>query len=111
MNDDVIEQFRQKLITLRSELKEMEATHKQAGETVELDQTRVGRISRMDAMQVQQMALESERRRQQQMLAIEGALLRIASGEYGYCFACGEQIVAERLEANPACTRCVGCAE
>ncbi len=37
---------------------------------VELDQTMVGRLSRMDAMQQQQMALASERRRQQKLQKI-----------------------------------------
>ncbi|GMR01641.1 MAG: TraR/DksA C4-type zinc finger protein [Gammaproteobacteria bacterium] len=111
MNDKAIKQFRKKLILLKSELQKMEEEQKQAGKTVELDQTRVGRLSRMDAMQVQQMALEAVRRRQHQILEIDGALRRIESGEYGYCFVCGEEIVAERLKANPACTRCMACAE
>jgi len=111
MNDEEIEQFKQKLISLRLELQEMEQAHKQASAVVELDQTRVGRLSRMDAMQVQEMALQAVRRRQHQMLEIEGALRRMESGEYGYCFVCGEEIVAARLDANPACTRCMTCAE
>ena len=111
MNDKAIEQFRKKLILLKSDLQEMEEEHKQAGETVVLDQTRVGRISRMDAMQAQQMALESVRRRQHQLLKIEGALRRIEAGEYGYCFVCGEEIVAERLIADPTSTRCMECVE
>ncbi len=89
----------------------MEEEHKQAGKTVVLDQTRVGRISRMDAMQAQQMALESERRRQHQILKVEGALRRIEAGEYGYCFVCGEEIIAQRLDADPTSTRCMACVE
>lgn len=111
MNDEEIEQFRQQLLSLRSELQEMEEAYKETGETVELDQTRVGRLSRMDAMQAQQMALESSRRRQHQLLKIEGALRRIESGEYGYCFVCGEEIVAQRLIAEPTTTRCMECVE
>ena len=111
MNDKEIEQFRQQLLRLGSSLQEMEETYKETGETVELDQSRVGRLSRMDAMQVQQMALESSRRRQHQLLKIEGALRRIKSGEYGYCFVCGEEIVAQRLVADPTSTRCMVCVE
>jgi len=111
MNDKEIEQFRQQLLSLSSALQVMEATYKETGETVELDQTRVGRLSRMDAMQAQQMALESSRRRQHQLLKIEGALSRIKSGEYGYCFVCGEEIVAQRLVADPTSTRCMVCVE
>ena len=111
MNDKEIEQFRQQLLALRSALQEMEEIYKEAGETVELDQTRVGRLSRMDAMQSQQMALESSRRRQHQLLKIEGALSRIKSGAYGYCFICGEAIAAQRLVADPTSTRCMACME
>jgi len=111
MNDKEIEQFRQKLLSLMAALQEMEETYKEAEATVELDQTRVGRISRMDAMQVQQMALESSRRRQHQLLKIEGALSRIKSGEYGYCFVCGEEIVVQRLVVEPTSTRCMACME
>lgn len=80
------------------------------GETVELDQSRMGRLSRMDALQAQQIALEAGRRRERQRLAVEGALKRIESGDYGYCFACGEEISLARLNFDPTITRCVDCA-
>lgn len=111
MDNKSLEQFRKKLTLLKSELQEMEEEQKQAGETVVLDQTRVGRISRMDAMQAQQMALESERRRQHHILKIEGALQRIEAGGYGVCFVCGEAIVVQRLIADPTSTRCMQCVE
>jgi DnaK suppressor protein len=70
----------------------------------------VGRLSRMDAMQAQQMAQETERRRQQQLMKVEGALRRMESGEYGYCFVCGEEIDLRRLALDPTNTRCIKCA-
>jgi DnaK suppressor protein len=103
--------IKQELLRLRSELQEMEETVKETGQPVELDQARVGRLSRMDAMQAQQMSLEAARRRQQQLLTIEGALRRIESGEYGYCFVCGNEIDVRRLAVDPANTRCMGCVE
>jgi len=111
MNEGEIEQIRQKLLRLRSELQEQEETFKETSEPVELDQARVGRLSRMDAMQAQQMALEAARRRQNQLLKIEGALRRIESSEYGYCFVCGEEIDVRRLSVDPTNTRCMKCAE
>jgi DnaK suppressor protein len=111
MDDKEIEQFRQQLLGLKSGLQEMEVAYRSTADTVELDQTRVGRLSRMDAMQAQQMALESSRRRQHQLLKIEGALHRIEAAEYGYCFVCGEAIVAQRLAADPTSTRCMACVE
>lgn len=111
MKKTEIEKIRKQLLRLRAELHELEEELVKAGETVVLDQTRVGRLSRMDALQTQQMALESTRRRQLQIAKIDGALLRIASGDYGYCFVCGEEIIASRLSIDPTSTRCMGCVE
>jgi DnaK suppressor protein len=111
MNEEEIEQIRQKMLRLRSELQEQEETFQQTSAPVELDQARVGRLSRMDAMQAQQMALEAARRRQNQLLKVEGALRRIESGDYGYCFICGEEIDVRRLSADPTNTRCMVCVE
>jgi uncharacterized protein involved in exopolysaccharide biosynthesis len=68
MNDKAIEQLRQQLLSLSSALQEREETYKETEATVELDQTRVGRLSRMDAMQIQQMALDSHRVRRVRLL-------------------------------------------
>lgn len=111
MNEGEIEHFRQKLLRLRSELKDREEIFKETSGPVEMDQARVGRLSRMDAMQAQQMALEGARRRQQQLLKIEGALRRIESGDYGSCFVCGEEIDVRRLSVDPTNTRCMECVE
>lgn len=81
-----------------------------AADTVELDQTRVGRLSRMDALQGQAMAKESERRRVSELARIAAALERLAAGDYGFCLRCDEPIARARLEADPAATLCVGCA-
>ncbi len=35
------------------------------------------------------------------------ALARIDSGDYGKCKECGEDILQERLEANPAASTCI----
>jgi len=111
MNEVEINQFREKLFQLRSELEDLEKISRETGETVELDQSRVGRLSRMDAMQGQQMALEAGRRRRDQLLKIEGALHRIDSNEYGCCFVCGEEIDSRRLSVDPTSTRCMKCVE
>lgn len=77
---------------------------------VELDQTSVGRLSRMDAIQVQAMALATEERRKAELARVRSALERIDSDEFGYCDVCGEEIAPARLENNPAVTSCIGCA-
>ncbi|MES9943949.1 MAG: TraR/DksA C4-type zinc finger protein [Candidatus Thiodiazotropha sp.] len=111
MTADEINTIRERLLHLQAELQAVDETSQAAGETVELDQSRVGRLSRMDAMQAQQMAQETARRRLQQLAKIEGALRRIDADEYGYCFICKEAIDVRRLNADPTITRCIDCAE
>ena len=77
---------------------------------VALDQTTVGRLSRMDAMQRQAMAEATERQRQVQIQRLQAALARLDEGEYGYCVRCGDSIAPRRLEADPAVPLCIGCA-
>lgn len=111
MNEHEMSAIKQALLRLKTELQELGESLEQSAETVELDQARVGRLSRMDAMQAQQMALEAARRRQNQLVAIDGALRRIEAGEYGDCFVCGEEIDIRRLSVDPTLTRCMQCLE
>jgi len=111
MNLQDSEAFRQQLLSQQAELEALGETARAATQTVDLDQSSVGRLSRMDAMQGQQMALESARRREQELRAIQGALRRIDAGEFGQCSVCGEEISLKRLHADPKVTRCIGCAD
>jgi DnaK suppressor protein len=94
----------------RAEVADAAAAHEDDRRPVQLDQTRIGRLSRMDAMQDQAMAIELERRREVELARIDSALERLADGEYGYCVTCGEAIEPRRLELDPAIPLCLGCA-
>ena len=94
----------------REEVRQLLETSAGSGRAVELDQTRVGRLSRMDALQSQAMAAETERRRGHELRRIEAALGRIAEEEFGYCLSCGEDIAPKRLELDPTTPICVDCA-
>jgi RNA polymerase-binding transcription factor len=111
MDEDQIEPFRQALLNLRLELQAEEKSSGNSGKTVELDQSRTGRLTRMDAMQGQQMALEATRRLEQRLIKIEGALRRIESGDYGLCYICEEEIDPRRLTVDPTNTRCIQCVD
>jgi DnaK suppressor protein len=106
-----LQKFKSRLLKLRSGLLKAAETGQQAEEVVELDQARVGRLSRMDAMQAQAMSVETGRRRRQYLVEIEKALERIEAGDYGECLECGELIHPGRLEANPTATLCISCAQ
>ena len=78
---------------------------------VTLDQQSVGRLSRMDALQVQAMAKAEEERRQQRLRLIDAALKRIDDGDFGYCVSCGYDIPEKRMAFDPAAFQCVDCAQ
>lgn len=111
MNESEIRNFKKQLEKMRSDLDALESTSKASAATVVLDQTSVGRLSRMDAMQGQQMALEAGRRRKEQRLQIKSALNRIEIGTFGFCMGCENEIAMDRLTINPTVTRCVDCSE
>ena len=110
-SDKEITTFKQSLLNLQQQFLQQQQTGKSAADTVELDQTRQGRLSRMDALQGQAMSQALNQRREIELQKISGALQRIASGRYGYCVKCGEDIIIKRLQLDPAVLLCIGCAE
>jgi len=105
------EYFRGKLLKLESELDdELNGEKKDSEKIVKLD-TSIGRLSRMDAMQSQQMALELRRRKEQQLMRVQNALKRIDGGTYGVCGKCRVPMPEERLEIQPEAVLCVRCSE
>ena len=109
-DEPTLARFRTRLLGLEHDLRALEETSDRATQTVELDQSRQGRLSRMDALQSQAMSLEAKRRRQAELQRIAGALRRIEDGEYGDCLRCGEPIAEKRLELDPAAPLCITCA-
>ena len=101
---------RKQLLRRRDELDEEDRISADERLPVQLDQDSVGRLSRMDAIQVQAMALAAERRRQAERRRIAAALARLDGGEWGYCLRCGDEIAPARLEHDPSATSCIGCA-
>src|SRR3546814_6684815 len=99
-----------KLLDRRAELQREDESVVADRAPVALDQESVGRLSRIDAMQVQAMALAQQRRRQSERNAIDAALLRIDEDEFGYCLKCGDDIAEARLAQLPAITTCIDCA-
>ena len=70
----------------------------------------IGRLSRLDAMQMQEMAKEAGRQRDIRMHRLREALRKMDTGEYGICTACGEWIDYDRLAARPEILKCGHCA-
>ena len=109
-DQDQIDELKAQLLKQQGALMDLEQTGTDAAAVVELDQTRVGRLSRMDALQDQAMSQERARRREIQLHKIASALKRIEHDDYGYCAECGEDIAFRRLVFDPATTLCIDCA-
>jgi DnaK suppressor protein len=99
-----------RLLAEREALRGVSSASADSRDPVALDQGSVGRLSRMDAMNQQAMAMATERRREIALRLIEAALTRIDAGEYGWCARCGEPIAPARLALDPAIPVCIACA-
>ena len=104
------ENTRQRLRTMRAAIEALSDSPDGVGDVVELDQARTGRLTRMDAMQLQAMAKAGQARARVELARIDAAIKRLDDGSYGECLDCGDAIAVGRLEANPTATRCIGCA-
>ncbi len=93
-----------------AELDGLEAGGGTDGAVVTLDQQRVGRLSRMDALQAQAMAGATDARRARERRRLKQALARLDAGSWGVCVDCDEPIAPGRLAIDPAAERCVECA-
>lgn len=111
LNSKQIQSLKQRLDELRRELVPTLQAAADAGSTVELDQTRQGRLSRMDALQGQAMAQAAHARATARMHSIDLTLARLHEAGYGECLECGESIPYARLLIDPTLRFCVACAE
>ena len=94
---------------LQQQLEKFLPLDQATAETVELDQSKVGRLSRVDALQQQAIAQASSEVHKQQLVSVHRALQRLGEGDYGYCEQCGESIPLARLQVQPEANCCVSC--
>ena len=114
LTEKQLKSFHRSLTALREELLMLLEMSAEAGDTVELDQTKVGRLSRMDAMQQQEMSNACRTGYQKRLKDVQHALSNIeqsdsGSCEYGWCEHCGDAIDIRRLDVKPESRFCVGC--
>lgn len=76
---------------------------------VTLDQQSVGRLSRMDAMQQQQMAVANAGHIRAHLNRVRRAIASMDEGDFGICRDCGDDIAFARLKVRPDSPLCVAC--
>lgn len=101
--------FQSRLEALQQELMAQYEAGRTAADTVVLDQSKVGRLSRMDAMQQQSMAQSAQRQVENRLRRVNKALAKLISGDYGYCDSCGNDIEVSRLDVQPEAPCCFDC--
>lgn len=97
------------LILKAAELNSQVDEFSQNAEPVALDQQSVGRVSRIDAIQQQQMAIANRDQSIILIKRISAALQRVEANTYGFCLQCEEPIAFARLEAQPFTPYCLDC--
>lgn len=69
----------------------------------------IGRVSRIDALQQQQLAKAQRDAARLRLQQVAAALSRLERGDYGECVGCGEEIGFLRLKARPESPFCLPC--
>ncbi len=108
LTDDQREELRALLHRLHEQLLETGAGKQTEAGVVTLDQSAVGRLSRIDAIQQQKMA-EAELRRNALRVKQVAVAINGFEDDFGWCKRCGEPIGYRRLKARPETPCCVEC--
>jgi len=108
---DAIKSLELKLRAQQAEIKAALDLDVGGRDVVELDQARVGRLSRMDAMAQKEMARATHARMQTELRRVDAAIGRLESGRYGLCCRCQDDIEINRLQSDPATPFCLSCLE
>ncbi|HEX7889738.1 MAG TPA: TraR/DksA C4-type zinc finger protein [Ramlibacter sp.] len=91
-------------------LSELEADRAKAVASISLAEGRRGEADeRPAAMQEAGVANAELSRDRHELEAVQQALARFDSGDYGTCVACGRRIPWARLQIAPAAARCLDC--
>ena len=109
LSETQTETLRTQLVTLVAELESALSASAASAAPVVLDQSSVGRLSRMDAMQQQAMAKATRQKAQVRLTQCKAALSAFDRDEYGLCRKCEEPIGYPRLSAKPEAPFCLEC--
>lgn len=109
LSDEEAKALQTKLVALVTELEESLHASAAAAAPVVLDQSSVGRLSRMDAMQQQSMAKATRQKAQLRLTQCKVALSSFEREAYGLCRKCEEPIGYPRLSAKPEAPFCLAC--
>lgn len=103
-----LDELHQDLLQERQRLEVSLQLTVEGAKPVELS-TPIGRLSRMDAIQQQQMTKAGRSTSEGRLRLIRAALGAVTRGEYGSCRSCEHPIGYPRLKARPEALLCLSC--
>ncbi len=109
-SDSRLEGFRERLLAERDEIDGLLDRTATDARPVDLGLP-IGRLSRIDAMQMQGMAQLNRHQLEIRRERVKVALAALDDGSYGSCRACRSSIEPARLEAHPEVPFCLACQE
>ena len=109
LTTDQVVQLRGELQRTLSRIERSMKTSGNGSQPREIDQSAVGRLSRIEAIQNQGLTRNLHDRERVQLAEIMAALERLESGCYGVCDTCRTVIRFERLIVFPEARTCGGC--
>jgi DnaK suppressor protein len=110
MKKKLTTEFKNRLLTTKSEIDVLLGRTTAESKPVDLDLP-IGRLSRADAIQMQNMAELNRRQLEVRLEQVEEALAAVEDGSYGSCRGCGGTINPARLDARPETPFCIDCQE
>ena len=111
LTSEQLESFQQKLLDAKASAEAVLEQTVSDEKPVEGVGSTIGRLSRMDAIQVKAMAQMGRRQLQVRLMQFDAALAAIESGTYGLCRQCKGPVGLRRLDAVPEAPFCVDCQE
>lgn len=109
MEEVELEAFKIKLESLKLEVEHTIEMLKERTRPVSPDVS-LGRLTRQEALQEQNVAKENLRQSELRLKKINGALHRVHNKSFGECLECGDDIAPQRLEIMPENGYCIECA-
>ena len=110
LSAEQLQDFQQRLEVLQAQIDALLAQTEADVRPVDLNLP-IGRLSRIDAIQMQGMAQMNRHQLQIRRQQVEAALAAMAAGSYGACRHCKGPIALPRLEALPEVPFCLSCQE
>ncbi len=108
LSSEQLEELGRDLVEERARLQVVLEISKDGAKPVDLDEP-IGRLSRMDAIQQQQMTVANRSAYERKLRQIEAALEKLDKGDYGDCRSCEEPVGYRRLKARPETPFCIEC--